>query len=201
MTLQLTNVSVGYGKTPLLTGIQLSCSPGEVYALVAKNGRGKSTLLSALECGSTLMRGSVSANGEPLGTTRYKQLVFYANTDPTCLIPTLRLEYQLKLASHYFLNCLPYQEVAAALGASHLLSKLPKRMSQGERQLASLVLAASISAPYTLLDEPTNALDATHRSKAHKLIRTLASRGTCVIYTSHLKDSIQNTGAHVIQLG
>src|SRR6187401_1175330 len=43
--LQLTDIALTFGGTPLLTGAQLSVSTGERVCLVGRNGSGKSTLL------------------------------------------------------------------------------------------------------------------------------------------------------------
>src|ERR1700751_3508113 len=43
--LQLKDIALTFGGTPLLTGAELSVSPGERVSLVGRNGSGKSTLL------------------------------------------------------------------------------------------------------------------------------------------------------------
>src|SRR5277367_5238708 len=43
--LQLKDIALTFGGTPLLAGAELSVSPGERLCLVGRNGSGKSTLL------------------------------------------------------------------------------------------------------------------------------------------------------------
>src|ERR1700675_3276799 len=43
--LQLKDIALTFGGTPLLTGAELSVSPGERVSLVGRNGSGKSPLL------------------------------------------------------------------------------------------------------------------------------------------------------------
>ena len=41
-------LAIGYGKTPLASGIALGANPGQILVLVGPNGAGKSTLLKTL---------------------------------------------------------------------------------------------------------------------------------------------------------
>src|ERR1700744_1434428 len=43
--LQLRDIALTFGGTPLLSGAELSVAPGERVSLVGRNGAGKSTLL------------------------------------------------------------------------------------------------------------------------------------------------------------
>src|SRR6516162_1789037 len=43
--IQLTDIALKFGATPLLDGVELSLAPGERICLVGRNGSGKSTLL------------------------------------------------------------------------------------------------------------------------------------------------------------
>src|SRR5262245_64500120 len=67
--IQLTDIRLTFGGTPLLDGVELSVSTGERVGLVGRNGSGKSTLLK-------IAAGLVQADGgarfaQPGATIRY----------------------------------------------------------------------------------------------------------------------------------
>src|SRR3569833_4063195 len=67
--LQLKDISLTFGGTPLLTGAELSASAGERVCLVGRNGSGKSTLLRIAAGTVTPDRGSVFV--QPGASVRY----------------------------------------------------------------------------------------------------------------------------------
>src|ERR1044072_8056284 len=68
--LQLTDIALTFGGTPLLTGAELSVSTGERVCLVGRNGSGKSTLLKIAAGLVEADHGSVF--GEPGALARYR---------------------------------------------------------------------------------------------------------------------------------
>ncbi|MCB9992525.1 MAG: ABC-F family ATP-binding cassette domain-containing protein [Hyphomicrobiaceae bacterium] len=145
--LQLTDIHLTFGGTPLLTGAGLDVSPGERLALVGRNGSGKSTLLR-------IAAGLV----EPDGGQVFVQ-------------PGIRLAYLEQspdLTRHARL--LDYLEAAGLPIEPHRLGHLserlgldpeadPKRFSGGEQRRAALLRALVGDPDVLLLDEPTNHLD------------------------------------------
>src|SRR4029079_17846651 len=67
--LQLKDIALTFGGTPLLTGAELSVSTGERVCLVGRNGSGKSTLLKIAAGAVTPDRGSVFV--QPGASLRY----------------------------------------------------------------------------------------------------------------------------------
>ncbi|QDT17535.1 Fe-S cluster assembly ATPase SufC [Alienimonas californiensis] len=65
-TLQITDLHVSVGDTPILRGVNLTLNSAEVHALMGPNGSGKSTLAYALagHPGYTVTSGSVTLDGE-----------------------------------------------------------------------------------------------------------------------------------------
>ena len=69
--LDLRDVTSGYGAAPVLHGVSLSVAPGEIVALVGKNGMGKTTLLKTalgilpLKAGAVLVDGTAATGLSP----------------------------------------------------------------------------------------------------------------------------------------
>ncbi len=146
--IQLSNVAVTFGSTPLLEGVDLAVSAGERVCLVGRNGSGKSTLLK-------IAAGLI----EPDRGERFVQpgaSIRYLPQEPDLSQQTTTLSY-----------------VEAGLGpgddphrARYLLQQLgvdgdkdPARLSGGEVRRAALAHVLAPAPDILLLDEPTNHLD------------------------------------------
>jgi ATP-binding cassette subfamily F protein uup len=146
--IQLKDIRLTFGGTPLLSGVELSVSPAERVCLIGRNGSGKSTLLKI--AAGTVEPDSGSRFVQPGATIRYlpqePDFAGYATT----------LSY-----------------VEAGLGpnddhyqARYLLEQLalrgdedPAHLSGGEARRAALARVLAPAPDILLLDEPTNHLD------------------------------------------
>ncbi|MVT66796.1 ATP-binding cassette domain-containing protein [Bradyrhizobium pachyrhizi] len=146
--IQLKDISLTFGGTPLLTGVELSVSAGERVCLIGRNGSGKSTLLR-------IAAGLV----EPDAGSRFVQ--------PGATIRYLPQEPDF--GQHK--TTLAYVEAGLGPGDDHyqaryLLEQLglsgeedPAHASGGEARRAALARVLAPSPDILLLDEPTNHLD------------------------------------------
>jgi ABC transport system ATP-binding/permease protein len=169
--LQLRDIAVTFGGTPLLTSAELSVSPGERVSLVGRNGSGKSTLLRI-----------AAGLAEPDRGTVFVQ--------PGALIRYLPQEPDFD----GFGSTLAYAEAGLRLDANphaarYLLEQLgltgredPKALSGGEARRAALARVLAPEPDVLLLDEPTNHLDLT---TIEWLERDLDARRTALVIISH----------------
>src|SRR5882757_9997034 len=61
--LEVRNLSSAYGQSQVLHGIDLSVEPGEIVALVGRNGMGKSTLMKSLIGVMPMRTGQIAVDG------------------------------------------------------------------------------------------------------------------------------------------
>jgi urea transport system ATP-binding protein len=73
--LAISNLHVAYGQSEVLHGLNVAVSPGEIVAIMGRNGMGKTTLMKALMGIVPTKSGSVSMNGvEVTGLRSYERV-------------------------------------------------------------------------------------------------------------------------------
>jgi ABC transport system ATP-binding/permease protein len=183
---QLKDIALTFGGTPLLAGVELSVSEGERVCLVGRNGSGKSTLLK-------IAAGLV----EPDRGTRFLQ--------PGATVRYLPQEPDFAGAA----TTLAYVEAGLGPGddrhpARYLLEQLglkgdeePARLSGGEARRAALARVLAPAPDILLLDEPTNHLDLT---TIEWLERELMGRRTALVMISHDRRFLSNLSRATVWL-
>ncbi len=146
--LQLQNIALTFGGTPLLSAAELTVSAGERVALVGRNGSGKSTLLKIAAQTVEPDRGSIFI--QPGITLRYlPQEPDFSGFDSTLAYVEAGLgPADDRHAARYLLE---------QLGLSG--QEQPAHLSGGEARRASLARVLAPAPDILLLDEPTNHLD------------------------------------------
>ena len=176
--IQLKDIALTFGGTPLLSGVELSVSASERVCLIGRNGSGKSTLLK-------IAAGLV----EPDSGSRFVQ-------------PGVTIRYLPQEPDFAgFATTLAYVEAGLAPGDDHyqaryVLEQLglrgdedPAHVSGGEARRAALARVLAPSPDILLLDEPTNHLDLT---TIEWLEGELGSRRSALVLISHDRRFLSN---------
>jgi len=191
------NLTVGFGKEPVISGVNIVLAAGQIVVLVGPNGAGKSTLVKTLARQLTPISGTVMLNGTAIWQmtpAKFASAVAYV---PQSLEPA----QQLTVEEIVMLGRNPHQPwwqwygsekdkeaVERALNATHMASHRKKYLSQlsgGERQRASIATALAQEPSFMLLDEPTSHLDFRHQLDLVSLLKQLKANGIGCLIVLH----------------
>ena len=161
--LQLTSMTGGYGEAMVLRDVDLAVGPGEIVALLGKNGMGKSTLLKAAMGYLPKASGHVRLAGENVTTWPPHRIVRRGVgyvAQERALFQDLTVEENLRLALPMRHDWAAAQErVRAAF--PFLLDRLRQRagtLSGGEQKMLLMSRALASGASLILVDEITEGL-------------------------------------------
>jgi energy-coupling factor transport system ATP-binding protein len=204
--LEARGVVVRYGDDVVVRGVDLAAAPGEVVAVMGRNGSGKSSLLWAVH-------GAGRRSG---GTVRV------AGRDPAS-VPRREVGRLVGLTPQQATDLLYLDSVRAECGAADaaagetsgstraLLDRLtppgsvadethPRDLSEGQR--LALVLAVQLVARprVILLDEPTRGLDYGAKARLRSLLTDLAADGRAVVVATHDVEFVAQVARRVVVL-
>lgn len=172
---------------PVLSGVSLEVPEGSVFALLGRNGTGKSTLVRALLGLLAPRSGSLEVLGLDPWRRRTEVLasVGVVPEEPE-VAPAATVEAAIRFVSRLYPTW-DDERVEAHLDRFDLPRRMPfGRLSKGQRTQVALALALGPRPRLLVLDDPTLGLDvAARRTVFDELIGELADRGTTVFLTSH----------------
>lgn len=171
-------LSVSFGGTTVLHGVDLAIEPGEIVTVVGPNGSGKSTLLRALIGALPPAAGRVWRRpGLRLGYVPQR-----LHLDPTLPMPVGRfLGLPRRRARADFAAALARVGLGPEIAARQLAG-----LSGGQFQRVLLARALLGQPQLLILDEPTQGLDQPATAGFYRLIEALrAETGAAVLMVSH----------------
>jgi putative ABC transport system ATP-binding protein len=178
---------------------ELSVAPATTTAFIGPSGSGKTTLLNLIAGILLPDRGTVETNGtvvtglsdrerrafrvEGVGLVfqEFELLEYLTVLDnillPYRINPVLRLEPDVRDRA---------ASLAERVGIADKLDRLPRRLSQGERQRAAVCRAVLTDPPLLLTDEPTGNLDPVNREKVLDILFDYVHEsGTTLVSVTH----------------
>ncbi|MFC0219472.1 iron complex transport system ATP-binding protein [Pseudochelatococcus lubricantis] len=190
--LRLEDVSVGYGRTPVLSHLDIGpVAPGSLVAVVGSNAVGKSTLLKAI-AGLRPATGGIRLGDTDLArlplAKRVRLVGYLSQSLPQ---PTSLVAYEAVTSAFRAVRGdlsadeveRRVEEVFAALGLRGLALRRLSEMSGGQRQMVGLAQVLVRKPPLLLLDEPTSALDLRWQLNVLETVRgiTRGENAICLI--------------------
>ncbi len=191
--LSVTDLSVGYGATPLLQIPAMQVAAAEIVSIVGRSGAGKTTLLACLSGHVAPMAGTYFVGGSE--RARSLRNTFVSRTLQNFpLLHWHTVKGNLALAAHIRGVKRPnFKEILASFSAEELSNRYPSTLSGGEKCRASLSQALLGGPKLLLLDEPFSGLDTVVKQVvAENLFRLARASGAGIIFVTHdLNDAIE----------
>jgi len=197
--IEIENLHLSFGKTEVLSGVNLSIKPGEFFAFLGPSGSGKSTLLRAIAGFGPRPSGNVTIGGKDvLDLQPWKRnvgMVFQSYA----LWPhmSVRDNVGFGLKERRESNAVIRRKVDAALelvGLNHLADRMPNQLSGGQQQRIALARTVVVEPKVLLLDEPLSNLDASLRVEMRRELLALQRKlGLTTIFVTHDQEEANTT--------
>jgi ABC-2 type transport system ATP-binding protein len=194
-------LSVSYGRTRVIEELTLAVPRGSVYALLGRNGAGKSSLLRVLLGQRPPAKGRVRLLGEDPWTRRTSLMARVGVVPEEPDAPEMTASQLSVFCSRLHGQWNP-RAVAERLRRFEVPVDRPfGRLSKGQKGAVMLALALGHSPELLLLDDPTLGLDVVARDAVfQEVIGDLADRGTTVFVSTHDLRAIEGIADHVAVL-
>ena len=189
--LEVRNVTVRFGGVLAVNDVSLTVEPGTVVGLIGPNGAGKTTLVDAIT-GFTPSDGSVLLGSQVLDSRPPHQRV---RDGLSRTFQTIELYNDLSLRENILVGQAAIRgrgeelsnldSVLERFGLGDLGDRYAGEISQGQRQLVSILRAMVGNPEVLLLDEPAGGLDSNESVWLGRRIREIADGGVGVLLIDH----------------
>jgi len=194
--LETARLGISIGGRDLIGALDLSLAPGEFWALLGRNGAGKTSLLLALAGLRSPQAGTIALDGTALAASPRSDLARRI----AVLLQDEDTDFWGSVFDYVMLGRYPHSksvwgrdEEGAALARRRLAeldladrsSQAYRTLSGGERQRARIAQVLLQDADILLLDEPLQHLDLRHQVQVMRTLSRCATEGKTVLAALH----------------
>jgi branched-chain amino acid transport system ATP-binding protein len=186
--LEVEGLKAGYGETRIIHGLSLRAEPGEVLAVLGRNGVGKTTTLKAIMGLIPTSEGAIRFRGKPLnGEPPFriaKHGIAYV-PETRDIFPSLTVRENLELAGRLA------PRTGARWTLPRILDLFPRlgerlgnggnELSGGEQQMLAIGRALMMNPQLLILDEPTEGLAPIIVRQIHETLMALKGEGLTML--------------------
>lgn len=185
-------VSRSYGSVKALKNVSLEAYSGEIFGIVGPNGSGKSTLVESIEGLKQVDQGTIKVFGlDPYKQRKEVYKKMGVQLQDTEYPDNIKVEELCELFSAFYEDPADYRRLLVELNLDKKKKRMVKRLSGGEKQRLSILLALLPKPKLLMLDELTTGLDPEVRYQLRDALKVIKNSGTGVILVSHYLDEIE----------
>lgn len=197
--LQINALQRAFDGRIVLNNITASANQGDVIALLGKNGAGKTTLLETILGFALPEQGEIRLFGTPsteIAAREKQHIGFVPQQDE--LLEQLSPYEQLQLFERFQPNWDQKLCDRLCLSWEIPLAKRISKLSVGQRQKLSIILALCHKPRLLILDEPVASLDPIARRQfLTELVNIAVEQQTTIIFSSHIVTDMERVANQV----
>ena len=199
--LEISNLNKSYGKTTVLTDINLNLEENKIYGLIGRNGAGKTTLLKLISGQLIRNSGQISLNGEEVFENERAMGDICLVREFSNSVKDMKVKNILSAARVLFRNWDREYENFLVKEFNLNTRKKVLKLSTGNQTIVGLIIGLASRSRITMFDEPTLGLDAAVRYKFYNLLlEDYEKNPRTIIVSTHLIDEVSNLFEEVIIL-
>ena len=199
-------LEAGYGASQVLFGLDFDIQPGEVVALLGRNGMGKSTTIKAIVGGLCPQRGEIHFDGTPIHGARADRIARLG----VALVPEGRQCFpNLTVREHLVAFADTRNGAAEPWTLARLYALFPRlaeraghmgnQLSGGEQQMLAIARALSTNPRLLILDEATEGLAPVIRDEIWRCLALLKAQGqTTLVVDKYIEKLLPLADRHLI---
>ena len=186
------NLTKSFTGRRVVDDLSFNVRKGEVFALLGHNGAGKSTTIDLIlglktpDGGSAKLLGMDAAKSRKQVFERVGVQLQHTQYQPNITVEEACIEY----ASLYDAPA-DYPALLEQFGLGTLRKSFVSKLSGGERQKLSVVLALIGIPELVFLDELTTGLDVVARREVWRTLKQLKERGLTIFLTTHYMEEAE----------
>ncbi|ATP55794.1 ABC transporter ATP-binding protein [Pedobacter ginsengisoli] len=184
--IELTNLSFGYSKKPLLFwNLNLNLEAGHIYGLLGKNGAGKSTLLKNIAGLVFPTEGVCKVNGHNAAKRlpSFLQELFFIPEEME--LPSLSGKEFVRRTAHFYpkFDHAQFYKVLAEFDVSPDANL--NQLSFGQQKKVMITFGLASNTSLLIMDEPTNGLDIPSKVQFRRIMASSITEDRCMIISTH----------------
>ncbi|WP_211318511.1 ABC transporter ATP-binding protein [Falsibacillus pallidus] len=190
--LNVTNLSGGYTKKPVLKNVSFSINRNEMVGLIGLNGAGKSTTIKHIIGLMDPKKGEVTIDGKNLAKDpdEYRRQFTYIPEAPI-LYEELTLEEHLRLTAMAYGLAesemkLRMEPLLKEFRLEKKLGWFPSHFSKGMKQKVMIMCAFMVEPSLYIIDEPFVGLDPLGIQSLLELMNKMKESGAGILMSTHI---------------
>ena len=189
--IEVSNLTVKYKDFTAVDSISFNVKKGEIFGIIGQNGAGKTSTIECLEGLKKLSGGEVTVMG--INPVNRRKLYEYIGVQlqEASFPDSIKVKEVCQLFSSFYKRPADYNALLERFNLTEKKNVYVKKLSEGQKQKISVVVAMIANPQIIFLDELTSGLDPQARLDMWELIKSLRDEGKTILMTTHFMEEAE----------